>query len=326
METVQTKRSQRSEHNNDVLLPVNIKKFDDAWSKDVGFYIAFGKGGIADRREKFEKFYKGLESSGGTLESPEVSVNDSGKVMFINGRHRFAVLRDKGISPIYVSFTKDSVDNAKRFGYILSGFMESGGTLESPEVSVNENDYAGDHSAPDKESGAPLNDISVNAIYPADVYTYGVKYYGTGEDRMDWQAFGIISTHRNRPNSRITIFRAVPAEVSGGINRGDWVTIVKAYAVDHGRSSLNGKFRVVQKTVFARDIFTCGDSWLEWGYDPQPEDMELRVKMRDRLRARRTNQRWVDGVGTGPTRIKGHWELVDPSLVWDEPSLSWKGR
>ena len=43
METVQTKRSQRSEHNNDVLLPVNIKKFDDAWSKDVGFYIAFGK-------------------------------------------------------------------------------------------------------------------------------------------------------------------------------------------------------------------------------------------------------------------------------------------
>ena len=47
--------------------------------------------------------------------------------MFINGRHRFAVLRDKGISPIYVSFTKDSVDNAKRFGYILSGFMESGG-------------------------------------------------------------------------------------------------------------------------------------------------------------------------------------------------------
>ena len=47
MVTVQTKRSQRSEHNNDVLLPVNIKKFDDAWSKDVGFYIAFGKGGIA---------------------------------------------------------------------------------------------------------------------------------------------------------------------------------------------------------------------------------------------------------------------------------------
>jgi len=123
METVQTKRSQRSEHNNDVLLPVDIKKFDAAWSKDVGFYIPFGKGGIADRREKFEKFYKGLESSGGTLESPEVSVNDSGKVMFINGRHRFAVLRDKGISPIYVSFTKDSVDNAKRFGYILSDFM-----------------------------------------------------------------------------------------------------------------------------------------------------------------------------------------------------------
>jgi hypothetical protein len=54
------------------------------------------------------------------------------------------------------------------------------------------------------------------------------------------------------------------------INPGDWVTICKQYAVDHGKSNLNGKYRILSKTVFARDLFTEGNSLHEWGYDPQP--------------------------------------------------------
>jgi hypothetical protein len=53
------------------------------------------------------------------------------------------------------------------------------------------------------------------------------------------------------------------------INRGDWVTISRAYAKDHGESALNGKYKLISKTVLARDIYTAGDSFLEWGYDPQ---------------------------------------------------------
>jgi len=52
------------------------------------------------------------------------------------------------------------------------------------------------------------------------------------------------------------------------INKGDWVTIVRQYAVDHGKSALNGKYKIVTKTVKAKDLYTNGNSIHEWGYDP----------------------------------------------------------
>lgn len=54
------------------------------------------------------------------------------------------------------------------------------------------------------------------------------------------------------------------------INPGDWVTIDRKYAVDHGEHSLGGKGRyvVLSKTVPASTLFTDGNSILEWGYNP----------------------------------------------------------
>lgn len=50
------------------------------------------------------------------------------------------------------------------------------------------------------------------------------------------------------------------------INNGDWVTICKGYAVEHGQSNLNGVYKILQKTVPARTLRTNGDSLLEWAY------------------------------------------------------------
>ena len=50
------------------------------------------------------------------------------------------------------------------------------------------------------------------------------------------------------------------------INNGDWVTIVKDYAVEHGRSNLNNKYKILTKTVRARDLYTEGNDVSEWGY------------------------------------------------------------
>lgn len=182
--------------------------------------------------------------------------------------------------------------------------------------------YQGEHGAPDKESGAPLHEVTGNGIYPDDVYTHGARYYGTGNDRMDAQAFAIINKMKGRPNAKVTVYRTVPESLASnaeqlaklerqmsdymrrrrvpygedangwydraserrdalaaakdtpapevGINTGDWVTPVRAYAVDHGKSALNGKYKILSKVVAAKDIFTNGDSALEWGYDPQP--------------------------------------------------------
>jgi hypothetical protein len=53
-----------------------------------------------------------------------------------------------------------------------------------------------------------------------------------------------------------------------GINPGDWVSISKQYAIDHGRANLGNKFKVITKTVKAKDLYTDGNSIHEWGYSP----------------------------------------------------------
>lgn len=51
------------------------------------------------------------------------------------------------------------------------------------------------------------------------------------------------------------------------INNGDWVTIDRNYAKEHGISNLNNKFKIVSKTVPARHLFTDGNDIFEWGYN-----------------------------------------------------------
>lgn len=52
------------------------------------------------------------------------------------------------------------------------------------------------------------------------------------------------------------------------INAGDWVSINKGYAVEHGEATLRGEYKILSKTVPAKTLFTSGDSIHEWGYYP----------------------------------------------------------
>lgn len=52
------------------------------------------------------------------------------------------------------------------------------------------------------------------------------------------------------------------------INNGDWVTISRLYAKQHGDSALRGSYRIISKRVKAKDLYTDGNSIYEWGYDP----------------------------------------------------------
>lgn len=187
---------------------------------------------------------------------------------------------------------------------------------------VTSQDYVGEHSAPDPEAAAPLNDLTFNGIYPADVYT-NPRQYISGEE-WGTLAWGIISACHKKPSKLVTIYRAVPHKenseeliakylqekayilktgklprgaVTGldtsryyeylneqienlkknpqkepdnikKINPGDWVTIVRKYAVEHGQGNLGNKFKVLSKSVNASALWTDGDSLLEWGYNP----------------------------------------------------------
>lgn len=193
-------------------------------------------------------------------------------------------------------------------------------------------EYRGEHKAPDKESGSPLYDVTLNGIYPSDFYTSPANWYvSSDEEKESW---GIVHRYKGRANRLIKIYRAVPnfnyeldkelkdinyliyykekwgffpteidneilrkkyqeefkynnekfkewLDISSSeleekkkktekikINPGDWVTISLNYAKDHGRSSLNNRYKIITKTVKARDIYTEGNSLAEWGYDP----------------------------------------------------------
>lgn len=52
------------------------------------------------------------------------------------------------------------------------------------------------------------------------------------------------------------------------INPGDWVTVYKPYAIEHGRSALKNTYRVISKTVLASDVYISSDSVFEFSYIP----------------------------------------------------------
>lgn len=52
------------------------------------------------------------------------------------------------------------------------------------------------------------------------------------------------------------------------INPGDWVTLNRKYAEEHGKSELKNQYKIISKTVKAKDLYTDGNSVHEFGYDP----------------------------------------------------------
>ena len=134
--------------------------------------------------------------------------------------------------------------------------------------------YVGQHRAPTRDAGAPAFNLAGD-IYPDDIYSSkAVQYYGTGSDAMDKQTMGLLQSLHGKPDADVTIYRAVPKGVDN-LNAGDWVTVSKQYAEDHGESALGGDFDIIEKKVKAKDIFTNGDSIHEFGYDPATPAQEV---------------------------------------------------
>ena len=97
------------------LVEVNTDVFDKAFSKSTWQYVGEGgEGGIEGRYKKFAEFIKDAKS----IEAPNVSVDKDGAIVFGDGRHRYAYLRDSGVENIPLSMDAESVKNAEKFGYI----------------------------------------------------------------------------------------------------------------------------------------------------------------------------------------------------------------
>jgi len=138
--------------------------------------------------------------------------------------------------------------------------------------------YRGSHLAPNaKTYGATLDDLT--KILPEDVYSQqGKQLYGLGDRLVDseWRIAALKA--RGKPNAEVEVFRAVPKGVKD-INSGDWVSTSKAYAKQHGESTLNGEYEIISKKVPAKTLSTEGYPY-EYGYNtnfeyPQQAALDL---------------------------------------------------
>lgn len=138
---------------------------------------------------------------------------------------------------------------------------------QAKEKGFDKPDYRMEHTAPGRDGYSQSID-NLSGLYPDDFYSLnGPMYYGTGEEIMDRKAWHILNRVKGRPNALIEIYRAAPKGTGKTITNGDWVTIVRDYAVEHGKANLDGNYQIVSKIVRARDVFTDANSILEQGYD-----------------------------------------------------------
>ena len=151
------------------------------------------------------------------------------------------------------------------------GVIEVGGKRvlgEQESMRPESADYRGEHKAPTRNDyNAPAHEL--NKIYPDDIYgPKGHQYYGHGEGQMDKDTMQILNELRGNPDANLVVYRAVPNSVSDlEINPGDWITPNLDYAHMHGARFEDG-YRILERKVPARHIYTDANSIHEFGYDP----------------------------------------------------------
>lgn len=106
------------------VVTVDVGKFDNAWSKDKGMYLVPGGRGdnyipVDGEENRYHRVGKELplfKSRGEGFDMPTVRLK-AGVPIFVDGRHRFAYLRDKGFKTLPVSVPKaDAAKMQKVFG------------------------------------------------------------------------------------------------------------------------------------------------------------------------------------------------------------------
>jgi len=162
--------------------------------------------------------------------------------------------------------------------------LPSGNTFKDPNIVVlfdknqikinsilNENlDYKYDHRMTKKEGQyATLDDMTKNELVDNDFYTH-MHYYYNHNNIIDKQSAQIIKNYHNKPEQLVTIYRAVPKGITT-INPGDWVTINKQYAIEHGLHHTDSKLNkpVISMKVAAKYVVWDGNDVNEFAYFPE---------------------------------------------------------
>ena len=121
-------------------------------------------------------------------------------------------------------------------------------------------DYKVQHQAPVSDDDTPLHIL--DQVMP-DFYARP-RDYKTGS-KLDSKTLDILQQLKGKPEQIVKVYRAVPKDAPDTINYGDWVTVNKQYAEDHGEGMPEG-YKIIEGAAPAKNIKTNGDSIHEFGY------------------------------------------------------------
>lgn len=130
-------------------------------------------------------------------------------------------------------------------------------------------DYGGRHQtqSPDSGYGVWADNLMDGSMLPDD-WVQHPDYY-TGFRQWVGPVVRALQGVQGNPNGMLTIYRALPAEQQI-IENGNWVTLSKEYAIDHGESgnacAVGGKWHIISATVSAHQVAFGGDDLMEWAY------------------------------------------------------------
>lgn len=167
-----------------------------------------------------------------------------------------------------------NTDAVKQFGERLGNQLYNYATDNNQKIYIGndinnlgtETDYFMNHRP--TETGITADDIinqNVESPMPEDMYDHPEWYFQMNE-KSSQESVSVLRKIRGKPNAEITIYRATPGNK---INRGDWVTLSKAYAEQHNESQFDGKANILEMKVKAKDVQFAGDDVNEFGYFPQ---------------------------------------------------------
>lgn len=112
---IEVVRGRQAAATGDQLVQLNVAPFDAAYSREGGFYLnAKGENRIGKRYERVAEFLKTAAS----MHASEVHVDAEGRAGFSDGRHRYAYLRDQGLTTIPVTMSAESIRHARRYGML----------------------------------------------------------------------------------------------------------------------------------------------------------------------------------------------------------------
>lgn len=286
-----------------IIANVDMQLADEAFRRDGSYYIGRGDVGLG-RRDKIRQLIQSGELRDAPIVHIRMGYDSKPILSFTDGRHRFAELRDAGATSINLAVDPDSekyvslLQNNNLDEDDYRGEHTAPDSDDSPLHDVTNAfggedmytdkalRYFGTHSNYDNYSIYLIQSARNRPNMPVKIYRAIPKVITTQEKINDYenQKKYILKTGKlpkgvtNWQNSseyydyisdELESLRAntMADESRVTINDGDWVSINPAYAKEHGDRHLGrGKYRVITKTVPARQVFTNGDSMHEWGY------------------------------------------------------------